>query len=117
MISIISGDVEQNSTFLVPCASKTSNIDIDFVLGNGFTISVPISAFVGVASTPAGMCQTPFSFTEGDRYVLGSSFLQYVYLVLDTKASQGAIAQATFTNSESILVAMTPDDPFPGGIV
>ena len=117
MITIFGGDLDQNSTFLVPCASKTSNIDINFVLGNGFTISVPISAFVGAASTPAGMCQTPFSFTDGNRYVLGSSFLQYVYLVLNTKASQGAIAQANFTNSESILVAMTPGDPFPGGIV
>lgn len=117
MITIFSGDVDQNSTFLVPCASKTSNIEINFVLGNGFTISVPFSAFVGAASIPAGMCQTPFSFTDGGRYVLGSSFLQYVYLVLNTKASQGAIAQANFINSDTILVAMTPTDPFPGGIV
>lgn len=118
MITIFSGEVDQNSTLLIPCASNTSDIEIDFVLGNGLTISVPISAFIGAASAEtADMCLSPFSFTDNSPSVLGSSFLQYVYLVLNSNTSQGAIAQANYTHSGSALVAMTPNDPFPGAIV
>jgi hypothetical protein len=117
IITLFNGSVDENSILLVPCSTKTNNYDIEFTLAEGIVISIPVSAFVGAPAQADGMCQSTFSFTDETSYVFGTSFLQYVYLVLNTQSSQGAIAQATFTNIESSITIMTPVDPLPGAII
>jgi yapsin 1/2 len=113
--SLFNGQISQNSTLLVPCSSTNANVE--FELGSGITISIPISAFVGSTTELDGLCQSPFSFTDGPQFVLGTSFLRHVYLVLNSDSSQGAIAQANFTNNQSNFIVMTPSDPLPNAIV
>ena len=116
--TVFDGDLDQNSTLLVPCASTTEHVDIVFFLGNGIPISIPLSAFVGEPTGTDGMCLSPISFTDTEQYVLGTSFLRYVYLVLNSDESQGAVAQASFVenNSDSDLTSMSSETPLPFAI-
>jgi len=101
LISLFTGQVGSNATLLVQCSLKNETSTIDFTVGNGIVISIPIAVFVGEATGTDNMCVSPFSFTEDTKYVFGTSFLKYIYLVLNTEGSQGAVAQASFSNSTS----------------
>ena len=114
--TIFKGDVDQNSTLIVPCTSTMETMDVVFFLGDGIPISIPLSAFLGEPTGTDGMCFSSISFSDTEQYVLGTSFMRYVYLVLNSDGSQGAVAQANFVESDSNLTSMTSNTPLPSAI-
>jgi hypothetical protein len=115
MTELLNAEIGQNSTLLVPCTP--SERDIEFTFDSGFNISIPLSGLIGSATGENGLCLSLVQFTETDSYVLGTAFLEYVYLVLTTNSSTGAIAQSDFSNATSSnLIQMTAETPLPNAV-